>query len=181
MKPRLLIMFACLAGMAIWVAMPGPAPADLVGEIEEPSQELQDSKKMLYEWELPGEEPSVELEFDMNVWMDDTDDKNRLYFSISEIHGYYVETLNLDFYYKPTPETTYEESRLKLPVYVNNYIKAGETLTSFMEVVSGELKAVDGDFGTTENWGLEITGYGRARENNPEVLRTVIRASKDAD
>lgn len=181
MKPRLLILCACLGGMAIWVALTGSAPADPVGEIEEQSQEVQDSKKMLYEWDLPGEEPSVELEFDMSVWVDDADDKNRLYFSISEIHGYYVESLSLDFYYKPTPETTYEESRLRLPMYVNAYIKAGETLTSFVEVVPGELKAVDGDFGTTENWGLEITYFGRAREKNPKILRTVVRASKDAD
>ncbi len=181
MNPRLLILCACLGGMAIWAAIPRTPPMDQLGVIEAQPQDVIDGKKMLYQWDLPGEDPPDELEFDLNVWVDDADDKNRLYFSISEVHGYYVESLNLDFYYKSTADTTYEDSKLRLPVYINNYIKAGETFTDFVEVVDAEIDSVTDDIGSTENWGVEVTGYGRAREKNPEILHAVVRASTDAD
>ena len=121
---------------------------------------------------LAGEEPAEEAEFDVQVEVDTTGQKRRLYFYLTEAHGYYVETIDIDFYYKPTPDTEYEESPLVVPVHLDEYLKANEVGEGCIEVVHAELDDVSEEItmGTSENWEAVVVDYGRARAENPDPL-----------
>ena len=189
MSPRLLILIAAAAGMAIFLAMrPAPPALDLVAAEEPtflPAEKGQSLKQirvvqtMLSERELPGEEPAIPAEFDIQVEVDPSGEKNRLYFYIDELHGYYVETIHLELWYLPTPDTTQDESPLMVPALINDYIKANETYKGCLEVVPAELNDLAGDtgIGADENWRGRVIDYDRARETNPDPLPPVVRMS----
>ncbi len=175
--------------MAIFLAMrPAPPAQDMVAAEEptflpaEEGQSLEDIRvvqTMLTERELPGEEPAIPAEFNIQVEVDPSGEKNRLYYYIDELHGFYVETFRLELWYLPTPDTTQDESPLMVPALINDYIKANETYKGCLEVVPAELNDLAGDtgIGTDENWRGRVIYYDRARETNPDPLPPVVRMS----
>ena len=126
----------------------------------------------------PGDIPPEEAEFEMNVWVDPDDGKFRLYYDIAEIHGYYADTFDVEFWYKDSPDVTDpEDSPLVIPVHINDFVKANDSLRGCIEIAWAELESVGGDMGTTENWDGWVVGHHQARLRNPDPLPTVFKAT----
>jgi hypothetical protein len=181
MNPRLLILLALAVVLAVVLAKKVTSPPPPEGDGREvidnqnkngidppdPTQEL------LWTRYLAGEEPPEEPELSIRVEVNTSSGKNQLDFYISEAHGYYVETFQIDFYWKEHPDMEADESPLTVPHYLDDYVKANETVKDCIQVVPAELSRVGGDIGTTENWGVRIASHGRARAQNPDPLPAV--------
>lgn len=187
MSVRLVILILLAGGMALYFAAgKNKAPTTIevveVQEDELPPEEkhrLDEERKTLAQRPLPGREPEDPPEapedFSVVVEVDHSSGKNRLYFNISEKHGYYVETFRLLAWYKKPGVTGPENSPLTVPDYVNDYLKANDTLRRCIEIVPAELSRVGGDMGTSENWEARIDEYNRARVKDPDPLPRVTR------
>ena len=186
MSPRLIILIVVAAGFAVFLALRMSAPSkpeqqvaldDGVTDAER--QKLREAQTPLWQRKLAGKEPDVPPDLAIRVEVDPTGKKNRLHYYITEAHGYYVETFEIEFYYKPTPDTTSENSPLTITHRAENeYLKAKDTLASCFDVVPAELADVGGSIGTSKNWGAEIVSHGRARMQNPDPLPVLEKVAK---
>jgi hypothetical protein len=105
--------------------------------------------------------------------------KNRLRFYVAEKHGYFVETLQVKFWWQKAGENIEaSQSPLVFSHHVNNCIKAKETFVDYIEVVPAELSKVGGDIGTSENWRAEVTRHHRARAENPNPFPVVVTGAR---
>lgn len=171
MKARLLILLVAAIGLAVFFAtrsvpsLNDSSAADLRSMVPD---EIKNAQVMLRDLPLPGEEPP-DVDLSIQVEVNPADAKNRLYYYITEAHDYYVEQFEITFYYKPTPDTVIEDSPLRVPALVDEYLKAGETFEGCIEVVPAELGNIGGEMGMSENWDAELT-YDRARAEDPDPL-----------
>jgi len=178
MSARLIILLAVAGVLAVALALrpAKPPPPAFEGTIADDKnrdrKELDLLGTRLWLRELPGEEPPEPPILHIDVAVDTSSGKNRLVYNITEEHGYYVETLWVDFWYKDAEHPTKEESLLVVTHPIENYVKANETLTGCIELNPAELEDVGGDIGTTENWGARIYRKegSRARAQNPDPL-----------
>jgi hypothetical protein len=181
MNPRLLILLALAVVLAVVLAKKVTSPPSPEGDSRAVTENQSDNTndpsdpthELLWKRDLPGEEPPVEPELSIRVEVNTSSGKNQLDFYISEAHGYYVETFQIDFFWKEQPDMEVDESPLIVPHYLDDYVKANETLKDCIQVVPAELRHVGGDIGTTENWGARIRSHGRARVQNPDPLPAV--------
>lgn len=183
MSPRFWILIVVAAGLVVYVAMRAPVPAKEEmtfddGISEEERARIREVQSLLQDRDLPGEEPVEPADLSVRVEVETASGKNRLYYYITEAHGYYVETFDIEFHYKPTPDATAFDSPLVWNQFVNDYVKANETLVGCLEVVPAELDKVGGDIGTSENWGASIPSYGRARLQNPDPIPPLSRVAE---
>lgn len=182
MKARLLILIAVAAGMAIyWAGVTASPPTQEEESVEAwtplskiERERLEATQQLLQERELPGEEPSQDPEFSIEISVDPTDGKNRLYYTITEAHDFYVETFRLRFWYLTERKMVYEDSDLRVPVFLNDYLRAKDTLSGCIEIVPAELARVGGHIGTADDWAVEILSYGRARAVDPDPLPPLV-------
>ncbi|RME37647.1 MAG: hypothetical protein D6788_09025 [Planctomycetota bacterium] len=178
MNIRLVILLVVAGGLAVyWAVRTPPSPkTSAAGEDDvtflgdRSQEEIRLMQTPLGKRPLPGVTPDVPPELSIRVEVDPSGKKNRLYYYITEAHGYYVEEFTIDFFYKPTPETTKEDSPLVVQQDVQNYVKANETFTGCMDFTWRDLRDVGGSMGTDENWGADIVRHGRYREENPDPL-----------
>jgi hypothetical protein len=180
MRARLLILIVLAGGLAVYfAARKNRAPSVVVTTAEDQGGDgmtLEDrvrketEKIELCKRPLPGVEPPEKPDLAVTVEVDRTSGKNRLYFNISESHGYYVETFRIEAWYKREGVTGPEDSPLSVGLYVENYLKANETFRTCADVVPVELSRVGGDMGTTANWDAKIIWHCRARAKNPDPL-----------
>lgn len=186
MNVRLLILLVVAGGMAVYFAVgknkePVVVELDAAADPDSGDTGEKVETRTLSDFPLPGREPAEEPEtpddFSVTVEVDRSTGKNRLYFNITEKHGYYVETFRVLAWYKRPGVTGPEDSPLTVPVYLNDYLKANETLRTCIEVVPAELSRVGGDIGKSENWEARIEHYDRAREKNPEQFPPVVRVN----
>jgi len=112
------------------------------------------------------------------VEVDRSSGKNRLFFNITESHGYYVETFRIQVWYVRPGVTGPENSPLHFTIYKDDFLKANETYRTCAEVVPAELALVGGDMGSTENWDARIIWQCRAREKNPDPLPIVTNMDR---
>jgi hypothetical protein len=175
MNPRLLILIVVAAGMAIYFASiksgskPVDTPPDSLMTAEE-QQRIDDVKKTLDKLPLAGSEPAEEPDVAVQVEVDRSKGKNRLYFTITEAHGYYVEQFSVRFWYVKAGVTGPEDSPVNITQFFDRFLPAKGTLRVCMEVVPAELKDVGGDMGDSGNWKAEIAEHGRARAQNPDPM-----------
>ena len=181
MSIRLLILMALGVILGVYFVMRSPAPSDNSQAVMEdgssggyanaPSDFIRQTQQPLDNRALAGEEPPEPPVFDIQVEVNLSSGKNQLCFLISEIHGYYVETLNLQWWWTGKDGTIKpEDSSLNLSHFMDKYVKAGETLRECIELVPPELAGVGGDMGTGDNWGARMMSHGRARLENPDPL-----------
>jgi len=172
MNARLIILIVLAGGLAVYFAVAKSRPGKPSNEPPLPKTEGPNvSAVPLNELPLPGSEPAVPPELAIKVEVDTSKGKNRLYFNITEAHGYYVEQFRIDAWYKREGVTGADDSPTgALDFFFDQYLKANETLRLCGEVVPEELRPVGGDIGSSENWDAEVTWHGRAREKNPEKL-----------
>lgn len=169
MNPRLLILIVIAAGMAVYFAAVkgGAKPAEVpIIAMDGESGE----KRTLDKFDLPGSEPAETPELSVQVELDRSKGKNRLYFTLSEAHGFYVEQFQVHFWYvKPgVPEP--EKPLVSATNFFDRYLPAKGTLRVCLEVVPAELRDVDGDMGESSNWKAEVEWHGRARVQNPDPM-----------
>lgn len=174
MKPRLIILVVGAAALAIYFGTRTVTPVKEVEDIASvsPSElaRLRVLQTLLELRPLGGSEPAEEPDLSIQVEVDPTDEKHRLYYYITEAHGYYVETFDISFYYKPDADTPIEDSRPIVTTYVNGFLKANDTLKGCIDIVPGEFALIGRDMGTSQQWEAEIDSYGRARMQNPDPL-----------
>lgn len=181
MSARLLILIAIAGGLAVYFATKGPAAPKNVattqkideGENRSPEEEakLRERQKTLKDRFMAGENAAEPPKLSIRFEVDNSKGKNRFVFYISEEHGYYVETFDIDFWYKKTPDMTFEDSPLPLNHKIlNRYLAANETLKDCIELTDAEMLHINNDMGTSENWGAVIRHYGRYRTKNPDPL-----------
>ena len=181
MNPRLLILIVVAAGMAIYFAAVkgGAKPDDTVvsksGSDPTPFQGTLDTLK------LAGSEPAEKPDLAVQVEVDRSKGKYRLFFNITEAHGFYVEQFRVRFWYVKAGVTGAADSPVNLSQFFDRYLPAKDTLRVCMEVVPAELSRVNGDMGDSSNWKAEIESHGRARAKNPDPMppRTDITTSCD--
>ncbi len=180
---RFVLMIAAASGLALHLATRTPKAEDYGPTLDVPDgikktiEKIREEQKMIWQQDLPGEEPEEETEFSVRVTLDPTDGKDRLYYAITEAHDFYVETFTVDFWYKKTPDMLFEDSPFAKSVIINDYLKANETLEGCFEWVPAELREIHGDMGTSENWAAEVRFYDRARLENPDKFPTVVKAT----
>ena len=184
MKPRLIILIVAAAGLAVFFAVRASAPKveepELKGLLsEEQLRDIRDQQKMLQDRVFDCEQTD-DVYLAIRVEVDPADKKNRLYFYITEENGCFVETFNVTFFYKPTPDTTPAESPYVFTQFLNQYVAANDTFKGCIEVVPPELARVGGDMGTSENWGAEIIDFHSACLDNPDPLPTVPKMTCDS-
>jgi hypothetical protein len=183
MNARLLILIVLAGGLAVYFAVAknqAPVVVETAAEDKDgdemTAKEIEDKRlegTELIKRPLPGKEPAEPPNLAVSVEVDRISGKNRLYFNITESHGYYVETFRIQFWYVRPGVTGPEDSPLSFTVYKDDFLKANDTLRTCAEVVPAELSRVGGDMGTTQNWDAEIVFHGRAREKNPDPLPIV--------
>ena len=186
MNPRLVILIVIAAGMAIYFAAvkggskPVDGPLDSSMSAEE-KHRVEEASVTLGNRKLAGAEPSERPDLAAQVEVDRSMGKNRLYFTITEAHGFYVEQFQVRFWYVKAGVTGPENSPLAPLQFFDRYLPAKGTLRVCMEVVPAELSRVGGDIGDTSNWKAEIEWHGRARAKNPDPFppRTDIASSCD--
>ena len=168
MSIRLIILLLAAGGLAVGFAMKVSSPQEV---IEEPEVfEPDPCQTPLANRTLVGKEPETEPVFDVQVEVDHSTNKNRLVFNVSELHGYYVESIRILYWYRTRPDMTPEESPLRLEHYMDKYISSNEVLRECIELVPAEMRHIDGDIGEAENGAAEVTDYNRARLVNPDNL-----------
>ena len=182
MKPRLVILIVLAGGLAVYFATRASAPPTEEPEFKddmsaEDRARIREQQKMLWERDLPGEEPPEPPDLSIQVEVDASGAKNRLFYYVTEANGYYVESFDIDFWYKPTPDIEFDDSPLAFSQPVNDYLPANAALEGCLEIVPAEIGRIDNHMGTSENWEAEITAYGRARMQNPDPLPDLAKAT----
>ena len=189
MQVRLILLLVVLVGLGVGVAIKFTGtktvganeastedPGTTLDSNGEPLELVREKQKPLGLRVLPGEEPAEPPQLSIRAYPDKSSGKNRVMFEISEAHGYYVESFNVLLWYKSSPDTTAEDTPLPVPVVVEKFLKANETLVDCTSIVPSEASKVKGDLGTEENWGAMITRHGRARATNPNPLPALADA-----
>ncbi len=183
MKPRLVILVVLAGILAVAFAMRSSAPKteddmQLSTVAKKDMAAVRDQQRMIWQFELPGEEPEEEAVFDVNVRVDTSTGKNRLVLEVSEEHGYYVEYLKAAVWYVENEGDNRNDTRFEMTHRLNRYLKAGETLTECFELVPAELGRIGGSIGESQNWRAEIDSYHRARVANPKKFPPVGGTNK---
>lgn len=177
MSIRLVILIVLAGVLAVAFAMRTSAPPPDTEEMltdDLTPEELEDiRRKQTLIAELPpppGEEPEIPPEFDVAVEVDPNPNKHRLYFYVTERHGYYVEGLTIQAWFNPDGAEVGPERSVTFSHYVNDYLEANGTLVTCMDIAAAELDNIGGDMLTTEYWGAWVIRYGRARTENRDPL-----------
>lgn len=172
MGARLILLIVFGAGLAVYYGLRSPVALDADFVAQEFTGGVEPNL-MLWNYDLPGEQPAEPPDLELSLTVDPTDGKNRIYFTLSEANDYYVETFVLEFWYLTDPDTEFEESPIQIEHHLDKYIKAGEVLEDCTDVVAAELEHVGGEMGTIDNWAGRISGRGsmRYRTANPPELR----------
>ena len=181
MKPRMMILLVIAAGLGVYFATKAAAPPPENTPSTDGTPEERATRAItqtpLEQRELAGESPAEEPDLSIRLEVDPAGKKNRLFYYISESHGYYVETFTIDVYHVSEPGGEPDEEPI-LSQYINDFLEANETLKGCFELVPSELKKADGGMGTSENWYAEISRHGRHRAENPEPLPPLANVNK---
>lgn len=178
MNARLLILIVLAGGLAIFFATRASAPAsdDPIRQTTGSPEEMERIKELetpLHERPLPGSEPQVPPVFDVRVEADLTSAMNRLFFYITEEHGYYVETFTIAIRHFDNPDLEWEDGTYVASTYILDILKANETLKLCADITNNELEALGGVMDDSSHWRAQVTKHGRAREKNPEKFPLV--------
>ncbi len=171
MKPRLLILVAVAAGMAIYWATRAAAPPVPLDLIPGPSVDP-DVQKDYRDMELRGcVEPDEDADLRLVHDVDSTGRKNRIFFTIAESNDLFVAGFELELWYKEHPDQDYDDSPFKLTEYVEDFVRSGETLEGCLELNAGEMTSLPGQvMGTIDNWEVEVIDWHRVCETDPVPL-----------
>ena len=190
MKARLILLIVVAGGLAVWIAArPKMAASTSVDAPDAALTEaerlellrIREMQKMLGNRDLPGRKPPEEPDVHVGIEVDVSSGKNRLYFTISEAHGYYVETFQLEAWYVDENTTGPDDAPLRVSALLDIYLKENETLRECIEVVPAELSHIGGDIGKTADWDVQLISYGRARAKNPDRLPLISDAARCFD
>ncbi len=190
MSVRLILLIVVAGGLAVFFATrprmaSSAASSALNAELTEAErlelQRIRQMQIMLGKRVLPGQEPPEAVEVNVRVEVDVSSGKNRLYFTISEAHGYYVETFQLEAWYVDENTTGPHDAPLRVEALLDIYLKENETLRECIEVVPAELDHIGGDIGKTADWDVQLMSHGRARAKNPDPLPLISDAARCFD
>lgn len=181
MKPRLLILIAVAAILAIGLAFRASKPVeqeDIVNSFvpadHETLAQIREIQEPLKQRDPPpGEEPAEPPVFHVDVAVDRASGQNRLVFHITEEHGYYVESPEITFWYTDGTIEDPDDSPFERNEYFERVLKANDTLTLCIELVHPELDKVGGDIGASDNWQAIVSGFRDYRAENPDPPRLV--------
>ncbi len=184
MSARLIILVVVAAGMAVWLAtkpatvkstesVPGEDVISLSNARGDDINTIRLTQTPLWKRELAGEEPPDKPDVSITHEVDTSTGKNRIYLYLTEAHGYYVESFDIDLWYTGGEEIDEpDDADLSFNFKCNNFIPANGTLETCVEVVPAELAKIGDDIGTTKDWAVRVKtpSYSRARVNSPDPL-----------
>ncbi len=165
----LLVVFVCVLGYFLTYGFPTkevPVEPVVGNNPKDPAIYRDDAddpgnKQELTKLDIPGEEPPEEPVFHVTVTVDPTDGKDRLYYDITEEHGYFVETLNVAF--------RHTTSGWEVHHYINGVLRQNGTHSGHFDLSSAEIAAfLEGDMGSTGDWTGEVYNYHSARVEEPD-------------
>lgn len=169
MKARMIILVLILVGVGgVWTFRDPGDPKSDYDAGDEPTSMGKTVGLMvdLSSLALPGADPPVTPEFDVTVVVDTSDGRNKLISTVTERHGYFVETLSVDLYFMPTGGAPDDEVRV-YQRFVQDYIRVDDSLTLVDFVVPAELSKFGGSMGESSNWRGEVVAHGRSRLEDP--------------
>jgi hypothetical protein len=190
MGVRLLILVALAGGLALFWVMRSPSASSNTASSGEPysvqddvqmlsSEErnaLQSKQSLLSERHLDGVEPAEKPQFDVRVEPNVAGGKSQICFFVTEAHGYYVESFRVEFWWTGGKDNVVpEQSAFRRTEYLDNYIKANETLRQCIDLTPYEIDRIGGGMGLAKDWAARIEWHHRARAKNPDPLPVLSR------
>lgn len=168
-RPLLLILVGVLVVVAV-IAFTRPKSNSGDGKVieDDPNEPVEtldakiaQTKQELRERPLAGADPAVPPVLHAVIRLDPNG--RRMYFDVTEEHGYYVETIDIRVWKKKTPDRA-------LALHFDKYLKANDTLTLMANFNPFEMvNYADNSMGAAEDWDLEVECH-RARAQNPDPL-----------
>lgn len=175
MNARLIILIVLAGALAVYFALRKPPAPKPIEEIEAPNPQeradLDELQTPLPSRNLTGLTPPERPRFSIRMDVDNSKGKNRLLMYISEEHGFYADGFDIDFWYRKTPDMPRADSPLPLNHKIlNRYLPARETLVDCIELTDAEMRRINEDMGTAENWAAEIKHFGHCFLDNPDPI-----------
>ena len=180
MSPRFIILVVLAGGLAIYLATRTAAPAEeVLARIPSEINTIEETDINMIpidERDLAGEAPSEPADFDVRVEVDPGGTKTRLFYYITEKHGYYVEAPQLLLWHVAQPGHGLEDTNLEVPHLIGDFIQANVTYKGCIDITPSELGHVGDDIGTDRNWAAYVEEWGRTRLQDPDPLPTIVHA-----
>lgn len=186
MGARLLILVIVAGGLAVYFAVQ-PAKQAAGGDSEgedilvlhgEGQADVDVVKATVAEQPIGGTEPSVEPEFIIQLEVDRTGGRSRLVVNLSEKHGFYADTFDIEVWRKGPNVTGPMDSPHSFIIHINNFLRANSTFRTCADVMPSELDRFGGDIGTPADWDFQLLRFGRVREKDPDPLPRVSPLAK---
>lgn len=173
MTARLVFLVVIAGALAVFFAT--RTTGDLQGEVL--STGPRPVTAMIRDQSIGGEEPTEPAEFEIEIQVDRASGKNRLLLLITEVHGYYADSLEAVVWNTTVEDDAQLSYDNPVTHFINKFVPANETLVDCIEIVPAELAHVGGDIGESADWEGEVLKYGRARVANPHPLPVVVGTS----
>lgn len=188
MGARLIILIFLAGGLAVYFAVqpkkqavgPDREGSDMLVLRADGQVEGDIIKELVSEQPISGSEPKEKPEFRVGVEVDRTHGKSRLILTLTELHGFYADTFDVEIWRKGENVTGPEDSPYSFVMHINNFLRAKSTFRTCLDIVPAELRHVGNEVGTAADWDAAVVKYGRAREVDPEPLPRVSATSKSA-
>jgi len=148
-KPLLIVLVLVLIGLAAYTLL--GTRSEVVPEVPETTV-----KPNSFEAEPENGIETDELpEFQVQVTPKKVGGQNKLEFAMTEAHGWWVNHIYVEAWYRELNEETGEwERKMERPVQYlcKDVLRFNETLVEETTLTDPELDDIGGDPGTTENW-----------------------------
>ena len=120
-----------------------------------------DGSPKFFDPDVEGVVPDTDPDLHVDVHVEREGEKAKIFFTVSESHGWYVDHLYIDFWYVEKDDSgEMKQIGRRLKYMCHNYLPFGETITEYTTPQSHEFPEID-DFGTTENWQAAAAEWGK--------------------
>lgn len=167
MAMRLLVVAVLLAlGIVVWLNKEG-ADENEAALTNDVTVETEPKQAPYFDPKVEGVEPDGSPEFNVVHELRMVGQRNVMFFTVTESHGWYADHIYVQFWYEEEDENG-ERHRVGDPVTIlmKGYIKFGQTLEDNTTLLDYEFPELDG-FGTTENWQARVTQHGQVLAPKP--------------
>jgi len=161
MAMRLLVVLVLIVlGVVVWMKKEGAEEGEI--KLAEVAQtETKDKPAPYFNPNVEGVEPDGAPEFNVVHELRMVGQQTRMFFTVTEAHGWYADHVYVEFWYEEEDENG-ERRRVGDPVrlMMKGYVDFGKTLEDNTTLLDYEFPELDG-FGTTENWQARVNQYGK--------------------
>ncbi len=114
-----------------------------------------------------GVEPDSPPEYNVEVEIRREGPQTNIYFTLSEAHGWYTDTVYVEFWYvQEDDDGEWRQIGDPISYMFHHYLPFGETIVEHTVLYDIEFPELD-DWGTTENWRARVKDHGKVLAPNP--------------